>query len=160
MAATATDLRFRLGLCSLQFSVSLGIRSQLLAMPSPAHQVPRALTVPHPVHHSVCSAHLVLTAPLLPLLHRHPALPAPPPRSATIPAPLMHPSAACAPLAPAHLYRVQTLVCPAKPVRTSSLLVSNTATCAKRVLTGRSSAPAREQPVVFAPPERFQKMDR
>ena len=160
MTTTAPDQRCRVGLCFLPFSANPDICSRLLVMPSTARHVPRAPTATCQVQLSVCNAHLALTAtrPLLPLSQR--ALPAPQLRSAIAQVFLMHPPAACAFQVPTRLCRVLPRARPANPDLTLSRSVSNTATCAERVLTESSSAPARDRHAACAPLEHFQKMDR
>ena len=160
MTTPALDQRCRVGLCFLPFSANPGICSRLLVMPSTARHVPRAPTATHQVQRSVCNAHPAHTATRLLLSPSHHALPAPPQRSATAQAFLMHPPAACAFQVPTRLCRVPSRVHPADPDLTLSLTVSSTATRAFRVPTVGSSAPVRERYVLCALLEHFQKTDR
>ena len=160
MTTTAPDQRCRVGLCFLPFSANPDICSRLLVMPSTARHVPRAPTATHQVQRSVCNVRPALTATRLlhPPSQRAPS--ALPLRSATAQVfPMLLP-AACAFQVPTRLCRVPPRVRPANPDLTLSRTVSNTATCAERVLMGRSSAPARERRAACAPLERFQKRDR
>ena len=160
MTTTAPDRRCRVGLCFLPFSANPDIYSRLLVMPSTARHVPRAPTATHQVQRSVCNAHPALTATRLlhPPSQRAPS--ALPLRSATAQVfPMLLP-AACAFQVPTRLCRVPPRVRPANPDLTLSRTVSNTATCAEQVPTVSSSAPVREQHVVCALQEHFQKTDR